>query len=104
MPYNPDGRRGREGYRLVTPLASMPPHEMPDVFDDDEPPAAESQAPSSNNEAPRGRRGPSASDRGDVANGGGIRGGIRLRKGLQVVSADYIGSTTSWSYLRTNGF
>ena len=36
LPYDPDGR-GREGYRLIMPLASMPPHDMPDVFDDKEP-------------------------------------------------------------------
>ena len=47
LPYDPDGRRGREGYRLVTPLASMPPHDMPNVFDDEEPPIAESMAPGS---------------------------------------------------------
>ena len=56
MPYDPDGRRGREGYRLVTPLASMPPHDMPDIFDDKEPPhAAESAEPASDDDAPRAR-------------------------------------------------
>ena len=40
LPYDPDDRCGREGYRLVTPLASMPPHDIPDVFDDEEPPHA----------------------------------------------------------------
>ena len=39
LPYDPDGHRGREGYRLVTSLASMPP---PPVFDDEEPLAVES--------------------------------------------------------------
>ena len=41
MPYDPDGSRGREGYRLVTSLAYMPP---PPVFDDEEPHVAESMA------------------------------------------------------------
>ena len=48
LPYDPDGRRGREEYRLVTPLASMPP---PHVFDDEEPPATESMALGSHEDA-----------------------------------------------------
>ena len=59
LPYDPDGRCGREGYRLVMPLASMPPQDMPDVFDDEEPPhATESMAPNSNDEGQRTRRAP----------------------------------------------
>ena len=54
MPYDPDGRRGREGYRLVTLLASMPPTP---IFDDEEPPIAESMAPGSE-DAERARRAP----------------------------------------------
>ena len=57
LPYDPDGRRGREEYRLVTPLASMPPPDMPDVFDDEEPPhAAKSTAPASDDDTPHARR------------------------------------------------
>ena len=55
LPYDPDGRRGREGYRLVTPLASMPP---PPIFDDEDPPATGSVAPGSEDDAPRARRAP----------------------------------------------
>ena len=55
MLYDPEGRRGREGYRLVTPLASMPP---PPIFDDEEPPIAESVAPGSEDNAQRVRRAP----------------------------------------------
>ena len=54
LPYDPDGRRGREGYRLVTPLASIPP---PPVFDDEEPLIAESMAPGSE-DAEHARRAP----------------------------------------------
>ena len=55
LPYDPNGRRGREGYRLVMPLASMPP---PFVFDDEEPHAAESVAPGSEDNVQRARRAP----------------------------------------------
>ena len=59
LPYNPDGHCGREGYRLVMPLASMPPQDMPDVFDDEEPPhAAESTASGSNDKGQCARRAP----------------------------------------------
>ena len=58
LPYDPDGRRGRKGYRLVTPLASMPPQDMPNVFDDKEPPIAELMAPSFEDDAPRARWAP----------------------------------------------
>ena len=57
LPYDPDGRCGREGYRLVMPLASMPPQDMPNVFDDEEPPpTSESTASGSNDDVRRGRR------------------------------------------------
>ena len=59
LPYDPDGRRGREGYRLVTPLASMPPPPPADVFDDEEPPfVAESTISCSNDDTQRARRAP----------------------------------------------
>ena len=58
LPYNPDGRHGREGYRLVTPLASMPPQDMSNIFNDEEPPIAESMALGSKDDAPRARRAP----------------------------------------------
>ena len=52
LPYDLDGRRGREGYRLDTPLASMPPQDMPNVFDDEEPPPpTESTAPGFDDDA-----------------------------------------------------
>ena len=67
--YDPDGRRGKEGYRLVTPLASMPPQDMPNIFDDEEPPfAAKSTAHGSNDNGQRARRVPPRSDQGDIAN------------------------------------
>ena len=54
LSYDLDGHRGREGYRLVTPLAFMPPHDMPNVFDDKEPPyRAESMAPAFDDDVPR---------------------------------------------------
>ena len=59
LPYDPDGRRGREGYRLIMPLASMSPYDMPNVFDDEEPPyIAESTAPASDDDVPHARRAP----------------------------------------------
>ena len=58
LPYDPDGRRGREGYRLVMPLASLPPQDMSGVFDDEEtsPPAAESTALDSDDNGQHARR------------------------------------------------
>ena len=54
---NPDGRCGREGYRLVMAIAFMPPHDMPYVFDDEEPPhGAELANPASDDDAPRAQR------------------------------------------------
>ena len=55
LPCDPEGCCGREGYRLVTQLASMPP--LP-IFDDEEPPVAELVAPSSKDNAQRARRAP----------------------------------------------
>ena len=56
LPFDPDGRRGRVGYRLVMPLASMPLQDMPDVFDDEEPlPVSD---PGSDDDAGRTQRAP----------------------------------------------
>ena len=57
MPYDPDGRRGREGYRLVTAIASMPPQDMPDVFGDEEPPPV-AKPPYSDDDGQRTQRAP----------------------------------------------
>ena len=105
LPYDPDGRRGREGYRLVRPLASMPPYDMPNVFDDEEPPyRAKSTAPTSDDDVPRARRAPPQVTEVTLPTEAALEEGYVYGRGLQVVSADYTSSSAHWSTYKPTDF
>ena len=104
LPCDPDGRGGREGYRLVTPLASMPPHDMPDVFDDEEPPhATKSTVPAFDDDAPHAQRALPRVTEVMLPTEAELEEGYVYGR-LQVVSADYASSSACWSTYKPTHF
>ena len=95
MPYDPDGRHGKEEYRLVTSLASMPP--LP-IFGNEEPSVAELVALGSEDNVQHST-GPTTSDGGEVANRGEIRAEGTSDGQSQLRKCD-----SQLVHLRTNGF